>query len=66
MDNQRVFVWAALALVLWLNYLAWQGDYATTPAAPAPAATTGAETRPDAEAALPELPSDSSEATPVA
>ena len=28
MDNQRVFVWAALALVLWLNYTTWQRDYA--------------------------------------
>jgi YidC/Oxa1 family membrane protein insertase len=32
MDNQRLFIWAALALVLWLNYTTWQSDYA--PAAP--------------------------------
>ena len=37
MDNQRIFVWAALALVLWLNYLAWQRDYAPPPAPAAPA-----------------------------
>ena len=34
MDNQRVFVWAALALVLWLNYITWQRDYAPAPIAP--------------------------------
>ena len=28
MDNQRIFVWAALAFVLYLNYAAWQDDYA--------------------------------------
>ena len=35
MDNQRVFVWAALALVLWLNYITWQRDYAPARRAPA-------------------------------
>lgn len=35
MDNQRIFVWAALALVLWLNYVAWQRDYAPPPPAAA-------------------------------
>jgi YidC/Oxa1 family membrane protein insertase len=35
MANQRIFLWAALALVLWFNYDAWQRDYApkATPAA---------------------------------
>jgi YidC/Oxa1 family membrane protein insertase len=65
MDNQRVFLWAALALVLYFNYMAWQGDYAPKPV---PAATTtqtpsgsaGGSTAPST--ALPELPS----ATPSA
>ena len=63
MDNQRLFVWAAFALVLWLNYLAWQGDYAPKPAQPAataPAApTNNAEDDERAERAdsLPDLPS---------
>lgn len=35
--NPRVFVWIALALVLWLNWEAWMRDYAP---AQAPAATT--------------------------
>ncbi len=59
MDNQRVFVWAALALVLWLNYTTWQRDYAPPPAAPVTTQTPGATT-PNAQPAdtLPELPSD--------
>ena len=32
MANQRIFLWAALALVLWFNYDAWQRDYAPKPA----------------------------------
>jgi YidC/Oxa1 family membrane protein insertase len=65
MDNQRVFLWAALALVLWLNYMAWERDYA--PAAPAPQATSQIETQqgtsndtlpamPSSEGAPPALP----------
>ena len=38
MDNQRLFLWVALALVLFLNYQAWQHDYAPPP--PPPAAAT--------------------------
>ncbi len=64
MDNQRVFVWAALALLLWLNYTTWQRDYAPQ-AAPVPAAPTSTAT-PNAPAAdtLPELPSETSTPTP--
>jgi YidC/Oxa1 family membrane protein insertase len=59
MDNQRIFVWAALALVLWLNYQAWQRDYAPAPMAPAAAAPNSAANA-DAPAAdtLPALPSE--------
>ncbi|HEY4368427.1 MAG TPA: membrane protein insertase YidC [Steroidobacteraceae bacterium] len=62
MDNQRLFVWAALALVLWLNYVTWQRDYAPPPA-PITATTTPtqAQTNKPSET-LPELPSDSSAA----
>ncbi len=60
MDNQRVFLWTALALVLWLNYLAWQRDYAPAPSTPAPAATT--EVRPAEPDTLPELPAEPSAA----
>lgn len=37
--NPRVFLWIALALILWLNYEAWMRDYAPRPA---PAQTTAA------------------------
>jgi YidC/Oxa1 family membrane protein insertase len=74
MDNQRVFLWAALALVLWLNYMAWERDYA--PATPAPQAVSQVETQPgtsndtlpampSSEGAPPALPaSESAPATP--
>lgn len=58
MDNQRIFVWAALALVLYLCYAAWQDDYA--PRAPVSAPTTQstatATTEDDGADVLPELP----------
>lgn len=61
MDNQRVFIWAALALVLYLNFLAWERDYAPAPIAAKPAteqtqhaANGSAATSSDT---LPELPS---------
>ncbi|HKU14533.1 MAG TPA: membrane protein insertase YidC [Steroidobacteraceae bacterium] len=61
MDNQRVFVWAALALVLWLNYLAWQRDYAPPPAPPVATQTQGtAPNAPPPADTLPDLPTDTS------
>ena len=60
MDNQRVFVWAALALVLWLNYQAWQTDYAPPKNAAVATATTPGKTAGKATQTLPELPSDTS------
>ena len=47
MDNQRVFIWAALALVLWLNYTTWQRDYAPQ-AAPVTDSQATAATQNDA------------------
>jgi YidC/Oxa1 family membrane protein insertase len=65
MDNQRLFLWAALALVLWLSYTTWQSDYAVPPppavtqtAAGAPSAAQTPETLP----ALPSAQSTTSEA----
>lgn len=31
MDNIRIFVWAGLALLLWMNFQAWQKDYSSVP-----------------------------------
>jgi YidC/Oxa1 family membrane protein insertase len=59
MDNQRIFVWAALGLVLWLNYIAWQRDYAPPPA-PVPVVQSADPSAPRADKSaetLPELPS---------
>lgn len=57
MENQRIFLWAGLAFVLYLNYQAWVTDYAP---APAPPSVTSEETiaQPPAEPAaeLPALP----------
>ena len=39
MDNQRMFLWAGLAVLLFLNVQTWQHDYAA-PAAPAAATVT--------------------------
>src|SRR5262245_45041776 len=65
MDNQRVFIWAALAVLLWLNYTTWQRDYA-----PQAAPVTSSQTQPATQNTppkdtLPELPSDTSTFTPA-
>jgi YidC/Oxa1 family membrane protein insertase len=68
MDNQRVFLWAALGLVLWLNFMAWERDYAPvqTPAAEVSTAQQ-AEAPPIDNNTLPELPSAEGEpAAPAA
>jgi YidC/Oxa1 family membrane protein insertase len=63
MDNQRVFVWAALALVLWLNYTTWQRDYAPQAAPITSTQTQTAKQNTPPADTLPELPSDTSSAT---
>src|SRR5690349_21765928 len=62
MDNQRIFLWAALAVVLWLNYTTWQRDYAPPPLPPAAAQSSAAQSAPPPET-LPELPSETSKPT---
>jgi YidC/Oxa1 family membrane protein insertase len=67
MDNQRIFVWAGLALVLWLNYITWQRDYSPAAVVPPPAATaTTPEQSGDTpeSSALPELPAESAAPAP--
>jgi YidC/Oxa1 family membrane protein insertase len=60
MDNQRVFVWAALALVLWLNYTTWQRDYAPQAAPVADSQASAATQNTPPVESLPELPSETS------
>jgi YidC/Oxa1 family membrane protein insertase len=62
MDNQRIFIWAALGLVLWLNYITWQRDYAPPPSA-APATASASQGDKSAET-LPGLPSEGSATLP--
>jgi YidC/Oxa1 family membrane protein insertase len=64
MDNQRLFIWAALAVVLWLNYTTWQSDYAPVTQPAAQTATTSAAT-PRAES-LPALPTQGDQSLPAA
>lgn len=70
MDNQRVFIWAALALVLYLNFMAWQKDYAPPPLPTTSAAQTQSANgaAPAANDTLPSLPSSdaSTPSTPAA
>src|SRR4026209_1105118 len=65
MDNQRVFRWAARALLLWLNYTTWQRDYAPQ-AAPVTAEQSQSATQNAApKDTLAELPSDAATSTPT-
>ncbi len=58
MDNQRLFVWMGLALVLFLNVEAWQHDYAPPPVA-ASTATADSKAAPAATASAANALSDS-------
>lgn len=66
MDNQRIFLWMALGLLLWMNYQAWLLDHRVPPpSATAPAA--GPESSAEAELpAPPELPDAPAGDTPAA
>jgi YidC/Oxa1 family membrane protein insertase len=67
MDNQRIFIWAALALVLWLNYTTWERDYAPPPAPAAATKTEAGAPAPSSSAeSLPSLPSSQQSAAPAA
>jgi YidC/Oxa1 family membrane protein insertase len=72
MDNPRIYLWIALALLVWMNIIQWDRDYgrARTPA-PAATATTQAQQSPGtpampAESTLPSLPSADPTAPPPA
>ena len=44
MDNPRIYLWIGLALLVWMNIIQWDRDYAQRAAtsAPAPAGAPGA------------------------
>jgi YidC/Oxa1 family membrane protein insertase len=63
MDNQRLFLWLALAFVAYLNWQAWQMDYRPAPAPPPPAQSAGIE---ETDADLPGLPEMTGTTAPAA
>ena len=63
MQNQRFFLWAALALVLFLIWQSWQEDYGHVAAPPEPAAGQPDEVTAAQDSDLPVLP-ESGPATP--
>jgi YidC/Oxa1 family membrane protein insertase len=65
MGNQRIFLWAILALILWLCYEAWMQDYHAPAPVPPASQQTGASGEPPAPARLddsvPGLPATSTQ-----
>ena len=58
MDNQRLLVWGAFALLLWFTYQAWMQDYGPAPVQPAVVSDPAEPSSPEAGAdsiSLPEL-----------
>ena len=71
MDNPRIYLWIALALLVWMNIIQWDRDHAQ-PAQPAatsanaPAATDRSAPGASAASQLPALPSNDPTAPPPA
>ncbi len=65
LDNQRLFLWVGLALVLWFTYQTWVGDFSSRPAEEEPAAIAeqpeSTATTPDG---LPDLPTAEATTSP--
>jgi len=58
MDNPRIFLWIGLALLVWMNVIQWNKDYASSPAtAPAVTAANPAEPNAGTSGAASQLPS---------
>jgi len=70
MDNPRIYLWIALALLVWMNIIQWDRDYGSLPT-PRGAATAQPSVTPSsgpapAETTLPALPSADPTAPPPA
>lgn len=63
MTNIRPFLWAALAMALFLNYEAWLRDYGPRDAAAA--AAEAARPRPNLDSAVPAIPGNAPAAAPA-
>ena len=57
MDNPRLYLWIALALLGWMNVVQWNRDFGTTAPATTSASAPAAATSPDAAASTAQLPS---------
>jgi YidC/Oxa1 family membrane protein insertase len=71
MDNPRIYLWIALALLVWMNIIQWDRDHAERAEPPATSATAPAATDTVAGGApaasqLPALPSNDPTAPPAA
>jgi YidC/Oxa1 family membrane protein insertase len=71
MDNPRLYLWIALALLAWMNVVQWDRDYGkgAAPATPSAAAADGATpsgTAPTGASQLPALPTEARPAAPAA
>lgn len=65
MDNQRLLIWAAFGLLLWLTWQAWMRDYGPQPQTPEPPAASEETPRRAAPEALPELPQPAEDEPPA-
>jgi len=71
MDNPRLYLWIALALLAWMNVVQWDRDYGkpAAPATPSAATVDGAPpsaTAPAGASQLPALPTEAKPAAPAA
>ncbi|MGC3981254.1 MAG: membrane protein insertase YidC [Steroidobacteraceae bacterium] len=57
MDNKRIFLWGAVGILLWLNFVTWQRDYPPTATKAAEVTSSSA-----ASTSLPTLPTTSTSA----
>jgi len=63
-NSPRLILWIALALILLLNYEAWNRDYARSPSAQTPAAQRDGEMQSSLDAAIPQASVPTSDARP--
>jgi YidC/Oxa1 family membrane protein insertase len=70
MDNPRIYLWIGVALLLWMNVVQWNRDYAIAPAAATTSAATTTGNTPAATNSptgqLPALPTESSKSAAAA
>lgn len=63
MDNKRIFLWGAVGVLAWLNFITWQRDY---PPAAAPVAASATASSAAATTSLPSLPANTASSSNAA